>query len=53
MRQQLSKKEQSRFFESRVMSVPQATQGDRLSVIGWLEDEQGQVLMASQTLCLP
>lgn len=52
-RSQLSKKEQNRFFESRVMSVAQGANPDRLRVIGWLEDASGQVLAAAQSRCAP
>lgn len=53
VRNQLSKKEQSRFFESRVMSVAQGVHPDRLRVIGWVEDAKGQVLAAAQSRCAP
>ncbi|MES2362152.1 MAG: hypothetical protein V4646_10125 [Pseudomonadota bacterium] len=52
-RSQLSKKERSHFFESRVMSVAQGVNPDRLRVIGWLEDASGQVLTAAQSRCAP
>lgn len=53
VRNQLSKKEQSRFFESRVMSVAQGVHPDRLRVIGWVEDARGEVVAAAQSRCMP
>lgn len=53
VRSQLSKREQARFFESRVMSVAQGVHPDRLRLIGWLEDASGQVLAAAQSRCAP
>ena len=50
---QLSKKEQARFFESRVMSVAGSVNPERLRVIGWVEDAHGQVLAAAQSHCAP
>lgn len=53
VRDQLSKKEQPRLFESRVMSVAQGVHPDRLRVIGWVEDAKGEVLAAAQSRCMP
>jgi hypothetical protein len=50
---QLSKKERSRFFESRVMSVAQGVNPDHLRVMGWVEDVKGKVLVAAQSGCTP
>lgn len=50
-RKQLSKQEQSRFFESRPMNIAPGANPDRLRVIGWVEDEKGQVLAAAQSRC--
>ena len=50
-RKQLSKKEQLRFFESRVMRLPEGLNPERMRVIGWIEDAQGQVLAAAQSRC--
>ena len=47
----LSKRERSRFFESRVMSVSQGVNPDHLRVMGWVEDAKGQVLVAAQSGC--
>lgn len=43
---------QNRFFESRVMGVPRGANPERLSVVGWLEDAQGQIVAAMQSHCL-
>ena len=51
-RKQLSKDEQSRFFESRSMNIAPAANPERLRVIGWVEDEKGQVLLAAQSRCI-
>lgn len=50
-RKQLSKDEQKRFFESRSMNIAPAANPARLRVIGWVEDEKGQVLLAAQSRC--
>jgi hypothetical protein len=50
-RKQLLKTEQDRFFETRSMNIPPASNPDRLRVIGWVEDEKGQVLTAAQSGC--
>lgn len=50
-RKQLSKDEQIRFFETRSMTIAPAANPDRLRVIGWVEDEKGQVLSAAQSRC--
>lgn len=50
-RNQLSKDEQNRFFESRSMNIAPALNPDRLRVIGWVEDEKGRVPLAAQSRC--
>lgn len=50
---QLSKDEQNRFFESRVMSVAPGARPERLSVVGWVEDDRGQVVGAVMSRCRP
>lgn len=50
-RKQLLKTEQHRFFETRSMNIAPAASPDRLRVIGWVEDEKGQVLAAAQSRC--
>ena len=51
-RKQLSKDEQNRLFESRSMNIAPAANPDRLRVIGWVENEKGQVLLAAQSRCI-
>ena len=51
-RNQLSKDEQNRLFESRSMNIAPAANPDRLRVIGWVENEKGQVLLAAQSRCI-
>lgn len=51
-RKQLSKDEQKRLFESRSMNIAPAANPDRLRVVGWVEDEKGQVLLAAQSRCI-
>lgn len=50
-RKQLLKDEQNRLFESRSMNIAPAARPDHLRVIGWVEDEQGRVLLAAQSRC--
>lgn len=50
-RKQLLKSEQNRFFETRSMNIAPAASPDRLRVIGWVEDEKGQVLATAQSRC--
>lgn len=50
-RKPLSKGVQSRFFEARSMGIAPVASLERLRVIGWLEDEQGQVLAAAESRC--
>lgn len=50
-RKQLSKAEQNRFFESRPMNISAGANPGRLRVIGWVENEKGQVLVAAQSRC--
>ena len=50
-RNQLSNSEQSRLFEARSMSIVPAANPERLRVIGWIEDEKGQVLAAAESRC--
>ena len=48
-RKQLLNKE--RFFESRAMSIASGVNPERLRVIGWVEDQAGQVVVAAQSQC--
>lgn len=50
-RNTLSKTEQNRFFEMRPMNIAPGANPSRLRVIGWIEDEKGQVLVAAQSRC--
>ena len=49
--EQLSKKEHSSFFESRVMSVAQGANPERLQVIGWVENARGEIVAVAQSGC--
>ncbi len=51
-RKQLLKDDQKRLFESRSMNIAPAANPDRLRVVGWVEDEKGQVLLAAQSRCI-
>lgn len=51
-RKQLLKNEQERLFESRSMNIAPAANPERLRVIGWVEDEKGQVMAAAQSRCI-
>lgn len=48
---QLLKDERNRFFELRPMNIAPGANPSRLRVIGWVEDEKGQVLVAAQSRC--
>ena len=49
----LSKNEQNRLFDSRSISVAAGVNADRLRVIGWVEDANGRIINAAQSLCAP
>lgn len=51
-RKPLLKTEQNRLFETRSMNIAPAASPERLRVIGWVEDEKGQVLAAAQSRCV-
>lgn len=53
VRKQLSKTEQNRFFDQRSMGIAQGVDTSRLRVIGWVEDQKGQILAAAASQCLP
>lgn len=40
-------------LERRPLSVPSGAQAQRLRVVGWLQDQQGRLLAAAQSACLP
>lgn len=52
-RKPLLKTEQNRFFEVRSMNIAPDAHPGRLRVIGWVEDEKGQLLAAAQSRCAP
>ena len=52
-RKQLSKTERLRFIEQRSMGLPEGVDTSRLRVIGWIEDETGQVRAAAASRCAP
>jgi hypothetical protein len=51
-RKQLSKDEQNRFFEQRSMRIAPGVDASRLRVIGWVEDQTGQVVAAAASQCV-
>lgn len=51
-RKQLSKKELNHFMETRAMTIAPSANPNRLRVIGWVEDEKGQLLAAAQSRCI-
>jgi hypothetical protein len=53
VRKQLSEPEQVRFFEQRSMSIAASVDASRLRVIGWVEDQQGQIVAAAASQCVP
>lgn len=52
-RKQLSKTEQNRFFDQRSMSIASGVDASRLRVIGWVEDQNGQIVAAAASQCVP
>lgn len=52
-RKQLSKTERDRLFDQRSMSIAPGVDASRLRVIGWVEDQQGQIVAAAASQCLP
>ncbi len=51
VRKQLSKEERIRLFDQRSMSLAQGVDASRLRVIGWVENEKGQVVAAAGSKC--
>jgi hypothetical protein len=47
----LSKRERQRLFEARPMQIPEGAKGERLRVVGWVEDASGRVVAAAQSAC--
>jgi hypothetical protein len=52
-RKPLSKGEQNRFFDARSMSIAEGANPERMRVVGWVEDEKGNVRAAAQSRCSP
>ena len=52
-RKPLSKGEQNRFFDQRSMSIAEGANPERMRVVGWVENEKGQVVAAAQSRCVP
>ena len=42
-----------RLFESRPMSLPEGTRPERVQVVGWVQDAQGQLMALAQSACPP
>jgi hypothetical protein len=42
-----------KLMESRPMQIPEGAKGNRLRVIGWVEDARGRVVAAAQSVCRP
>ena len=51
-REQLSKTERLRFIEQRSMGLPEGMDSSRLRVVGWIEDETGQMRAAAASRCV-
>ena len=52
-RKMLLETELMRFIEQRSMGLPEGVDTSRLRVIGWIEDETGQVRAAAASRCMP
>ena len=52
VRKKLSKTEQFRFFDQRSMSIAAGVDFGRLRVIGWIEDQNGQLVAAAASQCV-
>lgn len=50
-REQLSKNELFRWMDNRPMRIPPGAQPQRLHMVGWVQDAQGRVLAAAQSVC--
>lgn len=51
-RKQLSKAEQSDWFEQRSMGIPDGVDPSRLRVVGWIDDEQGKLIAVAASRCV-
>lgn len=47
----LSKQKRKKFYELRPMRFAEGASPERLRLVGWVQDAQGQVLAAAQTAC--
>ena len=52
VRNQLSETEQIRFFDQRSMRIAPGADASRLRVIGWVEDQNGQIVAAAASQCV-
>ena len=52
VRKQLLKTEQPRFFDQRSMRIAAGADASRLRVIGWVEDQNGQIVAAAASQCV-
>ena len=52
-RKPLLKTEQNRFFEQRSMRFAPGVDASRLRVMGWVENQTGQVVVAAASQCVP
>ena len=52
VRKQLLKTEQPRFFDQRSMSIAPGVDASRLRMIGWVEDQNGQIVAAAASQCV-
>lgn len=50
-REGLSESEQLLFYEMRPLNIPQGARPERLRVVGWVQDANGQVLSAAKSVC--
>lgn len=50
-REQLSKRERMQWMDNRPMRIPTGAQPERLHMVGWVQDAQGRVLAAAQSVC--
>jgi hypothetical protein len=49
----LLKREQTRLFESRPLSIPEGADPRRLQVVGWVQDAQGRIRAIARSRCAP
>lgn len=52
-RKPIAKADTNRFFDARTMSVAPGVNGERLKVVGWVEDRNGHIVAAAQSKCEP